>query len=88
MTSSRPYGGCGLVAESGGNQDSTGTQVCAAGQPYMEAGLDADHGVVDQAAAKAGHLSPACRQSSRGGMPSLERKPCMCAAGALRAPRH
>jgi hypothetical protein len=51
-----------LVAQAGGDQDSTGTQVCAAGQPHVEAGLDADHGIVDQAAAIAGHLSPACRQ--------------------------
>jgi hypothetical protein len=28
----------------------------------VEAGLDADHGVVDQGAAIAGHLRPACRQ--------------------------
>ena len=31
-----------------------------------EVGLDADHGVVEQAAAVAGHLCPACREQVSG----------------------
>jgi hypothetical protein len=48
-----------LVAQSGGDQDPPGTHGRGAGQPDLEAGLHADHGVVDQAAAVAGHLGSA-----------------------------
>jgi hypothetical protein len=47
-----------LVAQSGGHQDPAGTQRRGPGDSYLEAGLDADHGVVDQAAARAA-LRPA-----------------------------
>jgi hypothetical protein len=48
-----------LVAQSGGYQDPAGTQLRSAGESDMEARFDVDHGVVEQAAAIAGHLCPA-----------------------------
>jgi hypothetical protein len=50
-----------FVAQSGGYQDPASPQSRSAGEPDVEARFDADHGVVDQAAAIAGHLGPAGR---------------------------
>jgi hypothetical protein len=51
-----------IVAQSGGYQDPAGTQWRAVGELDIEAGFDADHGVVDQVAAIAGQLRSAGRQ--------------------------
>jgi hypothetical protein len=49
----------------------------------VEAGLYADHGVVEQAAAIAGPLGPACREQVAWWHAIRDRKPCMWVAGAL-----
>jgi hypothetical protein len=50
-----------LVAQPGRDQDPASPQSRSAGEPDVEARFDADLGVVDQAAAIAGHLGPAGR---------------------------
>ncbi len=55
-----------LVAQTGGHQDSAGGQRRAAGEPDPEAGVDAEHLVVDQRPAVRRHLGPAgCDQVAR-----------------------
>jgi hypothetical protein len=56
-----------LVAQPGGDQDPARPQWRAAGQSDLEAGRHADHGVVEQGAAIAGHLTPAGGEQLAGG---------------------
>ena len=73
-----------LIRGAGRQQYVASLDVPAAGKPQREAGGRVDDAVFDDLHAVAPNLGACDESRSAGGIPSRDRKPCMCVAGALR----
>ena len=73
-----------FVAGAGREEDAPRIQHSSASQANREPGPDTNDPILDQLDPTAAGLGPAGGQQFAGGIPSRDRKPCMCAAGALR----
>jgi hypothetical protein len=73
-----------FVRRARGDQEPSRLQRPASCKTDCEAGLDRDDGAREQLDAVGGRLFATRSSNSCGGIPSRERKPCMCAAGAFR----
>ena len=73
-----------LVGGAGREQHLSRLDIAAAGEPQYEAVLRVHHAVFDELHAVAPDLRVPGTEQFRRGVPSRDRNPCMCAAGALR----